>query len=869
MAVQTYDVAANLFSIVLDVFFREIRSRGSHRIPKEGPIIFVAAPHANQFVDPLILMRHCQRRVSFLIAEKSTRRRFIGTIAKYLDANLAKPGIGRIQLLNCKTEPTRIFGINTKFTQQLQIGYQIGLPRDRGTSEVIKIISDTELLIKKEFRDIKALEMLTNPEGTSFVCIPQIDQSSVYQVVFERLNNGHCIGIFPEGGSHDRPEILPLKAGVTIMALGAVAANPQLDVKIVPCGLNYFQAHSFRSKAVIEFGSPISISPELVEKYKEGGSSKREASGRRLYRPAHRKLPISQIVELNRRFIAGYEYFKDDSRVQEMRKQVIAYNKLLNYYGLKDHQVNRTAIGGPRAAGLLLYRVMLLTTWSSLGLPGFILNLPLVIIARKVSARKAEEAVRSSSVKVAGRDVLATWKLLVALVVTPLLYGFYTFIVVLISFRKRWILKWKLFAPISTFCTLVTGSYVTIRFVESGLDIYKSIRPLFLSLLPWTRPNIENLRNVREKLSDDLTNLINQLAPQIYPDFDVERIISQSTATTNSITSTAMSIFQSPIDWLDDKIFSWDRPDNNNYISEYDDVLFFLEKNNGSTMSGRSRTSSWGSVSSSRSRSRANSFGSVGCGNVTEGLLRVEALTELPKDQPFAEVTKVTKRISSVITKIKDKENDYDSGYQGDKEDDGNQKTFREDSIYICPWEGCKKNQSNFIKLEEHLHKHTQQRPFKVGSKDYFTCYFAFQAQGVVDSTGTDDDTLYDENEKLNLGKVKNEIDVLVKEKVSKDEAAILKGKDNRNEILPIHLAKLSYRNVLIKDMVNKNKDTKDFMTRRYQHEEAVWDLFCKGIDAISLLPEDPIDPDYESDEDDLPDGSKEELTEAEQDKLI
>ncbi|PKK68816.1 hypothetical protein RhiirC2_633107, partial [Rhizophagus irregularis] len=47
------------------------------------------------------------------------------------------------------------------------------------------------------------------------------------------------------------------------------------------------------------------------------------------------------------------------------------------------------------------------------------------------------EAVRGSSVKVAGRDVLATWKLLVALVVTPTLYGFYTFIVVLISFKYK------------------------------------------------------------------------------------------------------------------------------------------------------------------------------------------------------------------------------------------------------------------------------------------------------------------------------------------------------------------------------------------------------------------------------------------------
>ncbi|RCH96056.1 Glycerol-3-phosphate/dihydroxyacetone phosphate acyltransferase [Rhizopus azygosporus] len=43
-----YDCAAWLFNIMLDVFFREIRPRGSHKIPKEGPLIFVAAPHANQ-----------------------------------------------------------------------------------------------------------------------------------------------------------------------------------------------------------------------------------------------------------------------------------------------------------------------------------------------------------------------------------------------------------------------------------------------------------------------------------------------------------------------------------------------------------------------------------------------------------------------------------------------------------------------------------------------------------------------------------------------------------------------------------------------------------------------------------------------------
>ena len=65
--------------------------------------------------------------------------------------------------------------------------------------------------------------------------------------VFKRLHERGAVGIFPEGGSHDRTEMLPLKAGFTIMALGALARHPELPLYIVPTGLYYFRAHAFRS----------------------------------------------------------------------------------------------------------------------------------------------------------------------------------------------------------------------------------------------------------------------------------------------------------------------------------------------------------------------------------------------------------------------------------------------------------------------------------------------------------------------------------------------------------------------------------------------------------------------------------------------
>ena len=99
----------------------------------------------------------------------------------------------------------------------------------------------------------------------------------MFNKVTERLVQGKCVGIFPEGGSHDRPEFLPLKSGVALMCLSSMAQHSDLNVKIVPVGLNYFHADKFRSKAVIEYGPSISIDRSLVEDFMQGGESKRNA----------------------------------------------------------------------------------------------------------------------------------------------------------------------------------------------------------------------------------------------------------------------------------------------------------------------------------------------------------------------------------------------------------------------------------------------------------------------------------------------------------------------------------------------------------------------------------------------------------------
>ncbi|MFV8756140.1 lysophospholipid acyltransferase family protein [Nannocystaceae bacterium ST9] len=69
------------------------------------------------------------------------------------------------------------------------------------------------------------------------------------------LARGGVISIFPEGKTHSRLRVEPLKTGVARMALDAAA----LDVRVVPVGLNYLVREAFRSDVHVAFGPPLRV----------------------------------------------------------------------------------------------------------------------------------------------------------------------------------------------------------------------------------------------------------------------------------------------------------------------------------------------------------------------------------------------------------------------------------------------------------------------------------------------------------------------------------------------------------------------------------------------------------------------------------
>lgn len=552
-----YDFIIGLLTNIFDCFFREIRSRGGFKVPRQSPVIFVAAPHANQFVDPVILMgqvrKAVNRRVSFLVAEKSLRRKAVGFLARCsmsigvvrAQDNL-KPVRGKITV---DTEnPRKLIGHGTFFTTDCKPKGLIGLPKSMGSVEIDSIESDTVMIVRKEFKMGKSEVKSALTKGTSFKYADKVNQSHVYHKVFEHLAHKQCIGIFPEGGSHDRTDLLPLKAGVAIMALGCMEKHPEANVKIVPCGMNYFHPHKFRSRAVVEFGDPIDIPLELVEKYRNPETN-REAvkemldtiseglkavtvtcsdyetlmvvqAMRRLYAgQLSSRLPLPMVVEMNRRLVKGYQTYRDDPKMIDLKKDIMRYNAQLRHYNLPDHLVETARINFVRNLSLLIFRSVRLLVSVVLALPGIIMFSPVFIVAKKISRKKAVEALAASSVKIKANDVIATWKILIGMGFAPLLYIFWS-VLITYHFRSKFAHRFITFCVSYILCCAVTYSALIIG--DIGMDIFKSLRPLYYSI---TSPQgLKSLQKERRILEEKITEVVNTFGPELFPDFDADSL---------------------------------------------------------------------------------------------------------------------------------------------------------------------------------------------------------------------------------------------------------------------------------------------------------------------------------------------------------
>jgi len=353
-----------------------------------------------------------------------------------------------------------------------------------------------------------------------------VDNSDAFDKLYEVIEAGECMGIFPEGVSHTESQLSKLKTGTARIAL-SVAARGKVKVTIIPCGLNYIHRHRFRSQVSIEFGEPILISDEWMTKFAddERGTVRQLTehladalmavtlnapdwstlrfvqAARRLYKPATANLSPGEYVELNRQFVESYLSKKDQPEMIEFRSEVDNYQTRLDALGLKDYQLRET-VSVSKAFRRLMMRSISLMLLLPIAIPGVLLHLPVGWAAAFVGERFSYE-----------QDDVATLKVFAAIALLPLLYLLAAFFI-----GNYFGAVWAVVAVVG----LTISFSASIWVIEAQATLLTSM----VSILRRTRlrAEIEDLQALRLKLVEQIRQLVDRFIepgqPRLFSDKD-------------------------------------------------------------------------------------------------------------------------------------------------------------------------------------------------------------------------------------------------------------------------------------------------------------------------------------------------------------
>ena len=345
------------------------------------------------------------------------------------------------------------------------------------------------------------------------------DNSKAFEKLYEVIEAGHCMGVFPEGVSHTESHLMELKTGTARIALD-VANRGKQHVLIVPCGLNYIHRHRFRSQVMLEFGQPIvvdegwakrfledaeravrELTDELAESLKsvtlnapDWNTLRFAQTSRRLYKPATAALSPAEYVDLSRRFIEGY--VDDDPEVQAFRADAENYQARLDMLGLKDYQL-RGDISLADVSRKVAVRTLWMLVLLPLAIPGALLHLPVGWIAATVGERFSYEM-----------DDVATLKVFATMLLLPLMY-LGASLLVGVFFGVGW--------GLLALLVLVVSFLSTVRVIEAQASLLSSV--ISFLRLARLRHEIAELRDVRADLVLRIRALVDRLA-----DPDMERM---------------------------------------------------------------------------------------------------------------------------------------------------------------------------------------------------------------------------------------------------------------------------------------------------------------------------------------------------------
>ena len=449
-----------VISVALRLFFRRIETSGAALVPPAGAVVFVLN-HPNGLIDPGLVFAAMPRRISFLAKSTLFKLPVIGWLLRTVEA----------------------------------------LPVFRRVDEGADVSQNTR----------------------------------TFEACGRLLRRGRCIALFPEGVSHNAPKLLPIKTGAARIALGAISLKEKEDgeterqgvgetfndaasfspsprppvsqssLKIVPVGLYYTSKTSFRSEALLRFGTPLEVGAvALDERSEPPREAVRELSARiekalrevtlnveteeqldvarkaerlfsSVYEGMNVRLPLAERFDFLRRLSAQmFARLSASEGAEKLRARIISHEEELRRIGLapENLQLSRLSVGFVFRHFLLRTGVLLFLL--PLTIVGAVIHLPAYLVCTLLARLYPKHGVD---------EIAPTVKILAAILLMPLTW------LVVSALAFLWI-DWR--ASLVALPLTILCGYTAMRVLEEFYDMrgwFKAVvlvvrrRKLFLRLL--------------------------------------------------------------------------------------------------------------------------------------------------------------------------------------------------------------------------------------------------------------------------------------------------------------------------------------------------------------------------------------------------
>ncbi|MBA3439665.1 MAG: 1-acyl-sn-glycerol-3-phosphate acyltransferase [Pyrinomonadaceae bacterium] len=332
------------------------------------------------------------------------------------------------------------------------------------------------------------------------------------------------IALFPEGVSHNEPQLQPLKTGAARIALSAASAIKGSTLKIVPAGLYYTAKTTFRSGALLYFGEPIEVervaldgSGEPPREAVRALSERIEQRLRKVTLNAEHEAALKTIIRaehifssaehgsnggqslarelgLRQRFIAGYAVhrLRSPERLAALESRITRYEQQLRRANLDSGNLAAASYSPRTVASYLVPHLLFFVGLLPVAVVGWLMHYP----AYRAAGFFATRFGRGSD------DMLSTIKMLAAMLLFPATWiGIAVLFGVLADHPMSGIIT-LLIAPLS--------GYAALRFFEE-LDSFRDAARAFTFFVT-RRRFFEHLLAERERIRGEILALGDEAA---------------------------------------------------------------------------------------------------------------------------------------------------------------------------------------------------------------------------------------------------------------------------------------------------------------------------------------------------------------------